>query len=46
MKSKVFYETPELYELELEQEGILCLSDADGGINPLTPNHDWSNLFN
>ena len=46
MNSKLFYETPVLTEVELEQEGVLCSSDRNGGIDPLDPGHDWSDMWN
>lgn len=42
MEKKVFYVSPVLEELEIAQEGVLCSSDRNGGIDKLTVGPDWS----
>lgn len=42
MNKKDFYVAPEVKELEIVAEGVLCSSDRNGGIDDLTPGHDWS----
>ena len=46
MNKKVNYETPEVRELEFANEGVLCSSDRNGGIDNLTPGQDWSDMWN
>ena len=46
MKTKVYYETPVLNEVEFNQEGILCASERQGGIDQLQETHDWSGMWN
>ena len=46
MKTKVYYETPVLSELELAQEGVLCSSEREGGIDQLQDKYDWSDMWN
>jgi len=42
MNKKIFYVTPDLKEVVLEQEGLLCASEREGNIDPLNPKYDWS----
>lgn len=46
MDMKTLYFSPELREIELNQEGVLCSSDRDGSIDNLTPGPDWSDMWN
>ena len=46
MKSKVFYLAPAIREVEFEQEGVLCSSERNGGIDSLKEGHDWSDRWN
>ena len=42
MNKKIFYVSPDLKEVVIDQEGVLCTSDRDGGIDPLEKKYDWS----
>lgn len=46
MNSKDFYDTPIITEVELQHEGLLCASETSGGIDPLNPEQDWSDMWN
>lgn len=46
MDRKVFYVSPDLKEVELMQEGVLCASERTGGIDDLSPRYDWSDMWN
>ncbi len=39
---KIFYVSPDLNEVEISQEGILCSSSRKGGIDQLNDKFDWS----
>ena len=41
MDRKVFYVSPDLKEVELNLEGVLCASERDGEIDQLVEK-DWS----
>lgn len=45
MEKKVFYVSPVLEELEIAQEGVLCSSERNGGIDQLNE-IDWSGIWN
>ena len=46
MTKKFNYETPVMEKLELVQEGVLCSSERNGGIDLLNPTIDWSDIWN
>lgn len=46
MDKKVFYVTPDLSEVEFNQEGVLCTSESDGQIDQLKEGPDWSDMWN
>ena len=46
MNKKVNYETPVINELEFVNEGLLCSSEQNGGIDQLEDGYDWSDMWN
>ena len=46
MDMKTLYFSPELREIELNQEGVLCTSERGGSIDDLNPKYDWSDMWN
>lgn len=46
MDRKVFYVTPDLREVEFNQEGVLCTSEGSGQIDQLNDKYDWSDMWN
>jgi hypothetical protein len=46
MDKKVFYVTPDLSEVEFNQEGVLCSSERNGQIDQLENKYDWSDMWN
>lgn len=46
MDKKVFYVSPDLVEVELNPEGVLCTSESDGQIDQLKEGPDWSDMWN
>lgn len=46
MDKKVFYVAPDLTEVEINLEGVLCASDRKGQIDELLEGPDWSDMWN
>lgn len=42
MDKKVFYVAPDLTEVEINLEGVLCASDRNGQIDQLEDKYDWA----
>lgn len=42
MDKKVFYVAPDLTEVELNHEGVLCASDRNGQIDQLEDKYYWA----
>ena len=45
MNKKFFYQTPDINEVELNNEGILCASERNGEIDQLESKYDWSDMW-
>lgn len=46
MNKKVFYVAPDVQQLELDSEGVLCSSEQSGSMKPLEEGNDWSDMWN
>ena len=45
MNKKVFYVAPAINEVEFVQEGVLCSSDRNGTVDPMTDGPDFSDMW-
>lgn len=45
MDKKVFYVAPDLTEVAINLEGVLCASDRKGQIDQLEEKYDWGSDF-
>ena len=46
MNIKDLYVSPVSMQVEINQEGVLCASVRDGGIDQLDNKYDWSDMWN
>lgn len=42
MNKKNFYVSPDLKEVVIDQEGVLCASEKGGSIDQLNESYDWA----
>lgn len=45
MNQKSIYETPCFKEAEFELKAVLCTSEAEGAIDSLEEEYDWSDMW-
>ena len=46
MNKTVFYVAPDIRQLELDAEGVLCSSEQGGTMKPVEEGNDWTDMWN